>query len=264
MSAVAAIKSTPSIRDQVSREEWDVRVDLAALYRLVAHYNWTDLIFTHISARVPGPEDHFLINPYGMMFQEITASSLLKVDHEGNILLPSPYPFNKAGFVIHGAVHMGRPDVQCVVHLHTRDGVAVAAQKDGLLPLSQHAMFCLPYLAYHDYEGIALDYAERERLVADLGDRKVMLLRNHGTLAAGTSVTDAWLSIHNLERACSIQIAAMAGGAARLNMPSQAAIDTVRNQVTRREGIDRNTDMNALAWSAMLRMMDAKDPGYRN
>jgi ribulose-5-phosphate 4-epimerase/fuculose-1-phosphate aldolase len=264
MSPVAAVKSSPSVREQVSREEWDVRVDLAALYRLVAHYNWTDLIFTHISARVPGSEDHFLINPYGMMFHEITASSLLKVDHEGNILLPSPYPFNKAGFVIHGAVHMGRPDVQCVIHLHTRDGVAVAAQADGLLPLSQHAMFCLPYLAYHDYEGVALDYAERERLIADLGDRKLMILRNHGTLAAGATIADAWLSIHNLERACTIQIAAMAGGAGGLNMPSQAAIDTVRNQIRRREGTQSGVDMNALAWSAMLRMMDAKDPGYRN
>lgn len=264
MSLVAAVKSSPSVREQVSREEWDVRVDLAALYRLVAHYNWTDLIFTHISARVPGPDDHFLINPYGMMFHEITASSLLKVDHEGNILSPSPYPFNKAGFVIHGAVHMGRADVQCVIHLHTKDGVAVAAQQEGLLPLSQHAMFCLPYLSYHDYEGIALDYEERERLIADLGDKKLMLLRNHGTLAAGHSIADAWLSIHNLERACSIQIAAMAGGAARLNLPSQAAIDTVRTQVMRHDGVQREVDMNMLAWNAMLRMMDAKDPSYRN
>ncbi|HJQ57472.1 MAG TPA: class II aldolase/adducin family protein [Vineibacter sp.] len=264
MSPVAAVKSSPSVRDQVSREEWDVRTDLAALYRVVAHYNWTDLIFTHISARVPGPEDHFLINPYGMMFHEITASSLLKVDHEGNILLPSPYPFNRAGFVIHGAVHMGRPDVQCVIHLHTKDGVAVAAQKDGLLPLSQHAMFCLPFLAYHDYEGVALNMDERHRLIANLGDKKVMLLRNHGTLAAGTTIADAWMSIHNLERACTIQIAAMAGGAARLNMPSQAAIDTVREQVTRRNVIDRDAEMNVLGWNAMLRMMDAKDPSYRN
>jgi ribulose-5-phosphate 4-epimerase/fuculose-1-phosphate aldolase len=263
MSPVAAVKSS-SVREQVSREEWDMRVDLAALYRLVSHYNWTDLIFTHISARVPGPDDHFLINPYGMMFQEITASSLLKVDHDGNILLPSPYPFNKAGFVIHGAVHLARPDVQCVIHLHTRDGVAVSAQKDGLLPLSQHAMSVLPFLACHDYEGIALDFAERERLVANLGNKKLMLLRNHGTLAAGTSIADAWLAIHNLERACSIQIAAMAGGAAHLNMPSQAAIDTVRTQVTRTEGIERGIDLNGLAWAAMLRMMDAKDPGYRN
>jgi len=263
MSPVAAVKASPSVREQVSREEWDVRVDLAALYRLVAHYNWTDLIFTHISARVPGSDDHFLINPYGMMFHEITASSLLKVDHEGNILSPSPHPFNKAGFVIHGAVHMGRPDVQCVIHLHTRDGVAVAAQQEGLLPLSQHAMFCLPYLSYHDYEGIALDYEERERLIADLGDKKLMLLRNHGTLAAGHSIADAWLSIHNLERACSIQIAAMAGGAARLNLPSQAAIDTVRTQVTRHDGVQREVDMNMLAWNAMLRMMDTKDPSYR-
>lgn len=264
MSPVAAVKSSPSVRDQVSREEWDMRVNLAALYRIVAHHNWTDLIFTHLSARVPGPDDHFLINPYGVLFHEITASSLLKVDHEGNILTPSPYPFNKAGFVIHGAVHMARPDVVCVMHLHTKDGAAVAAQTDGLLPLSQQAMFSLPFLAYHDYEGVALDFDERKRLVADLGDKKLMLLRNHGTLSAGDSVADAWLRMYNLERACTIQIAAMAGGGARLNMPSQAAIDTVRTQVTRSEGIERNIDTNALAWNALLRLMDAKDPSYRN
>jgi ribulose-5-phosphate 4-epimerase/fuculose-1-phosphate aldolase len=264
MSKVAALKSKSAVRDQVGQAEWDMRVNLAALYRVVAHHNWTDLIFTHLSARVPGPDDHFLINPYGMLFHEITASSLLKVDHEGNILTPSPYPFNKAGFVIHGAVHMARPDVVCVMHLHTKDGAAVAAQKDGLLPLSQQALFCLPYLAYHDYEGVALDMDERQRLIADLGDKKLMLLRNHGTLSAGTSVADAWMSMYLLERACTIQIATMAGGAARLNLPSQASIDTVREQVSRREGVQREVDMYGLAWNALLRLMDAKDPTYRN
>lgn len=259
---VAAVRKELSVRDQVSPEEWQVRVDLAALYRVCAHYNWTDLIFTHLSARVPGPEHHFLINPFGMMFQEVTASSLLKVDKEGNILMPSPYPFNKAGFVIHSAVHMGRPDAQCVMHLHTKDGVAVSAQKGGLLPLSQHAMMCLPKLAYHDYEGIALDYSERDRLVEHLGDKSALILRNHGTLAVGKTIAEAWLNIHTLERACSIQVAAMAGGAT-LNMPSQAAIDTVREQVTRPR-IQQDADSTQLNWDAMLRMMDAKDSSFRH
>lgn len=262
MSPVAAVKREPSIRDQVSPEEWEVRVNLAALYRLCAHYGWTDLIFTHLSARVPGPEHHFLINPFGMMFQEVTASDLLKVDQDGNLMLPSPYPFNQAGFVIHSAVHMGRPDAQCVIHLHTKDGVAVSAQQGGLLPLSQHAMMCLPKLAYHDYEGIALDYSERSRLVQHLGDKSGLMLRNHGTLAVGKTIGEAWLNIHTLERACSIQVAAMAGGAA-LNMPSQAAIDTVRHQVTRPR-IQNDVDSTALNWTAMVRMMDAKDPSFRN
>jgi ribulose-5-phosphate 4-epimerase/fuculose-1-phosphate aldolase len=261
MSPVAAVK-TPSVREQVSPEEWEIRVNLAALYRLCAHYSWTDLIFTHLSARVPGPDDHFLINPFGMMFQEVTASALLKVDQDGNIVLPSPYPFNRAGFVIHSAVHMGRPDAQCVMHLHTKDGVAVSAQKDGLLPLSQHAMQCLPHLAYHDYEGIALDYAERDRLVAHLGDKRLLILRNHGTLGVGRTIAEAWLYLHTLERACSIQVAAMAGGAT-LNIPSQAAIDTVREQVTRPQ-IQSGVDATQMNWTAMLRMMDAKDPSYRN
>ncbi len=262
MNAIPQIKRDATIPDGIAAEEWAVRVDLAALYRLCAHYNWTDLIYTHISARVPGPEHHFLINPYGMMFQEITASSLLKVDHEGNVLTPSPYPFNKAGFVIHGAVHMARDDARFVIHLHTRDGVAVSAQKCGLLPLSQHAMASLPFLAYHDYEGIALEEDERVRLVADLGDKTQMILRNHGTLAMGETASEAWVAIHNLERSCSIQVAAMAGGA-ELNMPSQAAVDTVARQVKpspERRGMAMSSD---LAWPAMLRMLDAKDPGYR-
>jgi len=198
-----------------------------------------------------------------MMFQEITASSLLKVDHEGNILTSSPYPFNQAGFVIHGAVHMGKPEMRCVIHLHTKDGVAVSIHKDGLLPLSQHAMRSIPFLAYHDYEGIALDYGERERLLEHLGDKKVMLLRNHGTMAVGRTIGEAWFYLHELERACSIQVAALAGGG-EVTWPSQAAIDTVARQVLQHEEHPRNYDMADLQWQAMKRLLDAKDPSYRN
>src|SRR5579883_1237011 len=190
------------VRDRVSAEEWRARVDLAACYRLVAHYGWDDLVFTHISARVPGPEHHFLINPYGMMFHEITASSLVKVDFDGRIVMASEHPVNAAGFTIHSAIHMARADVNCIIHLHTRDGVAVSAQKEGLLPLSQTAMIARASLAYHDYEGIALDLGERERLVKDLGGKSLMILRNHGTLACGPTVEDAFLRMFALERAC--------------------------------------------------------------
>ena len=194
MSARTASLTTAkrSVRGQVSREEWRIRVDLAACYRLIAHYRWDDLVFTHISARVPGPERAFLLNPYGMMFQEITASSLVKVDFDGNVLIPSEHGINLAGYTIHSAIQMARPDVTCVIHLHSRDGAAVSAQKDGLLPLTQTAMIARAFLAYHDYEGIALDLGERERLVSDLGDKCLMMLRNHGTLACGPSVAEAF------------------------------------------------------------------------
>src|SRR5437667_10160225 len=169
-----------TVRDQVSTEEWQARVDLAAAYRLVAHYGWDDLIFTHISARVPGPEHHFLLNPYGMMFDEVTASSLVKVDLTGNIVMKSPYAINPAGFTIHSAVHAAREDALCVMHLHTENGIAVSAQKQGLLPISQQSLFALASLAYHDYEGLALNEDEKPRLVDDLGDKRNLILRNHG------------------------------------------------------------------------------------
>ena len=181
-----------SLKGKVSEEEWQARVDLAALYRLVALYGWDDMIYTHISARLPGPEHHFLINPYGLLFGEITASSLVKIDLEGNILQETPYFINPAGFTIHSAVHAAREDAHYVMHLHTDQGVAVSAQKEGLLPLTQHALIVLPRLAYHDYEGIALNLDERERLVNDLGDKALMLLRNHGTLAVGPTAADCW------------------------------------------------------------------------
>src|SRR5471032_1940345 len=172
-----------------------LRVDLAACYRLIAHYRWDDLVFTHISVRVPGPEHHFLINPYGMLFEEMTASSLVKIDLEGNILQETPYFINAAGFTIHSAIHAARDDAHFVMHLHSDQGVAVSAQQEGLLPLSQHALVVLPMLAYHDYEGIALNLEERQRLVADLGDKSVMLLRNHGTLAVGRTAADCWVGM---------------------------------------------------------------------
>ena len=176
-------------------------------------YGWDDMIFTHISARVPGPEHHFLINPYGLLFEEITASSLVKIDIDGNKVVDSPYPVNPAGFTIHSALHMNRDDAHCVIHLHTDDGVAVSAQEDGLLPLDQHAMMVTGDIAYHDYEGIALDLDERERLVADLGANKhVMILRNHGTLTLGKSCADAFMRMYYLERACTMQVRALSGG----------------------------------------------------
>src|SRR5438128_7204868 len=217
MSSTAQKKST--VREQVSAEEWQVRVDLAAAYRLVAHYGWDDLIFTHISARVPGPAHHFLLNPYGMMFDEVTASSLVKVDLQGKIVMESPYIINPAGFTIHSAVHAARADALCVMHLHTDYGVAVSAQKEGLLPISQQAMLALASLAYHDYEGLALNEEEKPRLVADLGEKNHLILRNHGLLTVGSTVAEAFLSMFILERACKIQILAQSGGAQLLTVP---------------------------------------------
>ena len=193
-----------SVREQVSAEEWQMRVDLAACYNLVAHYGWDDLIFTHISARVPGPEHHFLINPYGMMFDEVSASSLVKVDLQGNKVMPSEYEINPAGFTIHSAVHEARDDAKCVIHLHTKEGVAVSAQKDGLLAISQQSLFPLSGLSYHEYEGVALNPEEKVRLVADLGETQFMILRNHGLLTCADNVADAFLNMFILQRACEV------------------------------------------------------------
>lgn len=247
-----------SLRDRCSAEEWQTRVDLAAAYRLVAHYGWDDLIFTHISARVPGPDHHFLINPYGLMFEEITASSLIKVDLDGKILEPSPYGFNTAGFTIHSAIHAAREDAHCVLHLHTIAGVGVSAQAEGLRPLNQTAMTVCGSLAYHDYEGIALDLAERPRLVADLGEKTAMLLRNHGTLTVGTSIASAFLTMYLLERACAMQVASLAGGVA-LTIPS----DAVRALVDRQTKFGQE-GMSSLAWPPLVRMLDRNDPSFRD
>src|SRR6267142_1974748 len=216
-----ATAKASTIREQISEPEWQTRVDLAAAYRLVALYGWDDLIFTHLSARVPGTEHHFLLNPYGMMFEEVTASSLVKVDLAGNKVDQSPYFVNPAGFTIHSAVHAAREDALCVIHLHTDYGIAVSAQKDGLRPISQQSLFSLGSLAYHEYEGLALNEDEKSRLVADLGNKSNMILRNHGLLTIGKTAAAAFLSMYLLERACRIQILSQAGGGILLPVPDE-------------------------------------------
>jgi ribulose-5-phosphate 4-epimerase/fuculose-1-phosphate aldolase len=253
--ADGSVAGVTSLKGKVSAEEWQARVDLAALYRLVALHGWDDLIYTHISARIPGPEHHFLINPYGLLFDEITASSLVKIDLEGNILQETEHFINPAGFTIHSAVHAAREDAKFVMHLHTDQGVAVAAQKEGLLPLSQHALIVLPHLAYHDYEGIALNLDERERLVADIGDKTLMLLKNHGTLSVGESAANCWVGMFFLERACKQQVMALSAGRENVLMAPEASQAEVRNQTGRGIG-------GQLAWPACLRKLDRELPGY--
>ncbi len=245
-----------SIRDRVSAEEWQVRCELAALYRLVALHGWDDMIYTHISARVPGPEHHFLINPYGLFFNEITASSLVKIDLEGNIVEPSRYAVNPAGFTIHSAIHDAREDAKFVLHVHADAGIAVSATKEGLLPISQHALIVMPFLAYHEYEGIALDLGERERLVRDLGDKTLLMLWNHGTLSVGQSAADCWQGIYFLERACRMQVMALAGGRENIRIAPQEAQDTVKQQV----GFSGMS--GRLAWPGLLRKVERESPGY--
>jgi len=246
-----------SLKGRVSEAEWKTRVDLAALYRLVALETWDDLIFTHISARVPGPDRHFLINPFGMYFEEVTASSLVKVDLDGRIVMDSPYGVNPAGFTIHSAVHGAREDLHFVMHVHTDQGVAVSAQAGGLLPLSQHALVVLPHLAYHGYEGIALNLEERERLVADLGDKSLMMLRNHGTLAAGATAAAAWVGLWHLERACKMQVMALSAGRDGVLIAPQAAQDEVAKVVG-----GGFASMSSLPWPGLLRRLDRLSPGY--
>lgn len=253
--ADGSLASVSSLKGKVSAEEWQARVELAALYRLVAMHGWDDAIYTHISARIPGPEHHFLINPYGMFFEEITASSLVKIDLDGNILQETPYFINPAGFTIHSAVHAAREDAMFVMHLHSDQGAAVAAQKDGLLPLTQHALIVAPHLAYHDYEGIALNLDERARIVADLGDKSLMLLRNHGTLSVGKTAGDCWIGMFFLERACAQQVMALSAGRENVLIAPDAAQAEVRSQVARGVG-------GKLAWPACLRKLDRDLPGY--
>jgi ribulose-5-phosphate 4-epimerase/fuculose-1-phosphate aldolase len=257
MSAPEQVKRS-NVRDLVSPEEWQVRVDLAAGYRLVADYGWDDLVFTHISARVPSPEHHFLINPYGMMFDEITASSLVKVDLDGKIVMDSDYKINPAGFTIHSAVHAAREDALCVMHLHTDYGIAVSAQEHGLLPISQQSLFVLASLGYHDYEGLALNDDEKPRLVRDLGDKRCLMLRNHGLLTIGASVADAFVAMYFFEAACMMQVRAQAGGAlVRIAQPILEAAPRQWKQVTHGAGA-------SLAWPALLRKLDRIDPSYKN
>jgi ribulose-5-phosphate 4-epimerase/fuculose-1-phosphate aldolase len=239
--------------------EQTLRIDLAACYRLVAHFGWDDLVFTHISARVPGPDHHFLINPYGMLFDEITASSLVKVDAHGEKVEPNPHPVNPAGFVIHSAIHAARADVTCVLHVHTPAGVAVSAQKHGLLPISQQATIALASLGYHDYEGIALRDEEKPRLASDLGDHTCLVLRNHGLLTVGRTIADAFLSMFTLQRACEVQILAMSGGAELVRVDPRV-LDGVKastQAVTKGLG-------GALAWPGLLRKLDRIDQSYRS
>ena len=246
------------LRGKVSDAEWQTRQDLAACYRLCAHFRMTDLIYTHISARVPGPEHHFLINAYGLMFDEITASSLVKVDIEGKILEDTEdLGINPAGFVIHSAIHKARADVQCVIHTHSGAGLAVAAQKAGLLDITQHAMRFHGRVAYHDYEGVALDMDEQQRLQANLGDKFVMILRNHGLLTCGTDIPDAFDNMYYLERACQAQVAALSGGVELLVAPAAVA-EKVARQFERPERGSRIKH-----WPAMLRMLDRIDPAYK-
>jgi len=257
MSAPEVKKS--DVRDKVSPEEWQVRVDLAAAYRLVANYGWDDLVFTHISARVPGPEHHFLINPYGMMFEEITASSLVKVDLDGKIVMDSEYSINPAGFTIHSAVHAAREDARCVMHLHTEYGIAVSVQEKGLQPVSQQSLFVLASLGYHDYEGLALNDEEKPRLVADLGRKTFLILRNHGLLTVGPTVADAFLSMFLLERACRIQILAQSGGGklVPINEKIFAQIPAQEQVVTQGGG-------GRLVWPGLLRKLDRMGANFRD
>src|ERR1044072_6996199 len=256
---MSATAKTSSVKDQVSEPEWQTRVDLAAAYRLVALYGWDDLIFTHISSRVPGPEHQFLLNPYGMMFEEVTASNLVKIDLAGHKVMESPHFINPAGFTIHSAVHEAREDALCVMHLHTRQGIAVSAQEDGLLPLSQQAMFALASLAYHDYEGLALDEEEKTRLGNDFADKKVMILRNHGLLTVGHTAAEAFLNMFRLERACKIQILAKSGGGELSPIPKEilGKVASQMDAVTVGQGA-------ALAWPGLLRKLDRIDPTYRD
>jgi ribulose-5-phosphate 4-epimerase/fuculose-1-phosphate aldolase len=248
----------PSLKEVVSAEEWQLRVDLAAAYRLVAMYGWSDLVFTHISARIPGPEHHFLINPYGLMFDEITASSLIKVDQHCNKLMDSPFPVNPAGFVIHSCIHQVRDDAGCVLHTHSRAGVAVSAQKGGVLPISQQSTFVIDSLGYHDYEGVALRDDEKPRLQADLGNNHFLMLRNHGLLTVGRSIPEAFLNMYTFENTCRIQIDAQAGGElVHVNPAIMSNMGEVRKVAT--AGLGAN-----LAWPALLRKVERLDPGYKD
>ena len=258
MSANLKEVQKAKVRDRVSKEEWQVRVDLAAAYQLAAIFKWTDLIYTHFSARVPGSED-FLINAYGLMFDEITASNLVKIDKHGKVLDdPLDLGYNEAGFVIHGCVHEARPEINCVIHTHTRAGVAVSAMKCGLLPISQHAQYVEQMVTYHDYEGIALDMDERERMAKDLGKTsKAMILRNHGLLTLGKTVHEAWEMMYYLDCACQIQIDACSGGMENVLKMSEHAAKTAAAQFNR-------PDRPALtkSWPALLRLLDRRNIQY--
>ena len=254
------ILDIPSLRNKVSAEEWAVRVDLAACYRLVARFGWEDLVFTHITARVPGTEDQFLINSYGVFFDEMTASSLVKIDQQGQKLQDTPFSVNPAGFVIHSAIHAARHDAKFVLHTHTLNGVAVSTQRAGLLPISQHSISVLASLGYHDFEGPALRDDEKPRLVADLGDKASLILRNHGLLTVGETAAEAFVSMYYLETSCAIQVRAQSGGGELIPVPKEVLDDSyARMMKTERPGGGRG----ALVWPGLLRRLDRLDPSYR-
>ena len=259
MAGMTALESVeiPSLEGKVGDEEWAIRVDLAAAYRLVAHYGWDDLIFTHLSARIPGPEHHFLLNPYHLMFEEVTASSLVKVNMDGNPVEPTPFITNPAGFTIHSAIHMAREDAQAVMHLHTPAGQAVAAHAEGLLPLTQTAMLVRGDLAFHDYEGVAVDLSEQTRIVADLGGKNAMIFRNHGTLALGPSVGECFVRLYFLERACQAQIMALSAGD-NINNPPQGSPEVAAQQ----GNVGIALAAKLLAWPALKRKAFRLDPSF--
>ncbi len=256
----ASTLDIPSRKDKVSPEEWQTRVDLAAAYRLVAAFKWDDLVFTHISARVPGKDNEFLINPYGLMFEEITASSLIKIDTAGRKLDESPYEVNPAGFTIHSAIHAVRHDAQCVLHVHSLNGVAVSAQKQGVLPISQQSIFVLSGLSYHDYEGVALRDDEKPRLAADLGsDNNFLMLRNHGLLTLGRTIPDAFLAMYLFETVCTIQVRAQAGGGELIQVDPRIIAGAAQQSRQATNGVGGG----ALAWPGLLRRLDRADGSFR-
>lgn len=253
----------PQTRPPMSDAERAMRIDLAAAFRLVDLHGWSDLLATHLSARVPGPDDHFLINPFGLLFEEVTASSLIKVDVEGNVLSDSDYGINPAGFVVHSAVHMARPDAACVIHTHTTAGTGVATQKDGLLPLTQHALAVLAHTGYHDFEGIATDLDERARLARDLGDNNVLVLRNHGLLTVGRTVGEAFMWMYRAERACRMQLAFQQSGAAAMEIPEDVQrVNIARNRFNNSDQGYR--PIGKVEWPALRRKLDRIDPSYRD
>jgi ribulose-5-phosphate 4-epimerase/fuculose-1-phosphate aldolase len=252
----ATVSTATATTRQISADEWQTRCDLAACYRLVDMFGWSDLINTRITARVPGGDDHFLINPYGLLYEEVTASSLVKLDAGGNKVNPSDRDVNSGGFAIPGALHRARPKLACVIHTHTVAGCAVSMQKDGLLPLNQHALQVIGDVAYHDYEGTGRNPAERDRLLADFGDRHIMVLRNHGLLIVGESIAAAFIATYRMERACAMQLAFQQSGAA-FHPIDDAVVSAARNKV----GAARPGD--SLEWRALVRKLDRIDPSYR-
>ena len=274
MSPAAIAMKTASTRSQFSTEEWKARQELACAYRLFDHFGWHGLIFNHITVRVPGTESTFLINPYGLMYREVTASNLVKIDIEGNIIGDSDYPVNRAGFVIHSALHMARHDAHAIMHTHTNEGVAVGAQEHGLLPLSMGAIGMQGQIAYHEFEGISLDTDERDRLIADLGDKNILILRNHGLLTCGGTLAEAFMRMRGLQQACEAQVMALAGGV-KLHYPAEktqkVTADQV-NEINRKGGSvhgrkPKEGEANSAAelmWAAMMRWMTDKDPSFLN